>query len=241
MIAEDQFGYLKGRKVSTLLRIIDDVTDYCKQSDSPGLLLAVDFSHAFDCISKDYMLQTFKLFGFGDGFLRWVSTLMNDAVSCVGYCGWISESFPVEAGIRQGCPFSPLAFVLAIEVLAITLRGCSTIKGIKIKQNRPEDFIKLLTAIHADDITLFLEDEKDMRFAISIPEDFADISGLIVNKLKTEAMWLGRYRNRHQTFLGIKWTSKLKILGIIFSNDKCAPQIDDNWVGRVENCKRIIS
>ena len=37
----------------------------------------------------------------------------------VVYCGWISEYFAVVTGIRQGCPFSPLAFVLAVELLAI--------------------------------------------------------------------------------------------------------------------------
>ena len=47
---------------------------------------------------------------------------MADIKSCVAYCGWLSEYFAVEAGIRQGCPVSPLAFVLAVELLAIKRR-----------------------------------------------------------------------------------------------------------------------
>ena len=56
---------------------------------------------------------------------------MKDTKSCVSYCGSLSDLFAVESGIRQGCPFSPLAFVLAVQLLAIKIRDCKKIKGIK--------------------------------------------------------------------------------------------------------------
>ena len=68
------------------------------------------------------MIHTFKKIGFGPDFVKWVSVLMADAKNCVAYCGWISEYFAVEVGIRQGCPFSPLSFVHAIELLAVKIR-----------------------------------------------------------------------------------------------------------------------
>ena len=42
-----------------------------------------------------------------------------------------SDFFAVESGIRQGCPFSPLAFVLAVELLAVKIRESKDIKGTK--------------------------------------------------------------------------------------------------------------
>ena len=48
---------------------------------------------------------TFKKFGFGPDFVKWVSVLMADAKDCVAYCSWLSKYFAVEAGTRQGCPF----------------------------------------------------------------------------------------------------------------------------------------
>ena len=110
----DQVGYIKGRRVSTLLRLIDDVTDQLNVRQRPGLLLTIDYHQAFDRISKDFMVQTFKRFGFGPDFVKWVSVLMADAKSCVAYCEWISEYFAIEAGIRQGCPFLPLVLLLAV-------------------------------------------------------------------------------------------------------------------------------
>ena len=68
--------------------------------------------------------------GFGPDFVKWVSVVMADAKSCGAYCGWLSEYFAIEAGIRQGCPFSLLAFVLAVELLAVKIRQCENIKGL---------------------------------------------------------------------------------------------------------------
>ena len=39
--------------------------------------------------------------------------------------GWVSEPFEVLCGIWHECPFSLLAFVLAVELLAIKVRNSS--------------------------------------------------------------------------------------------------------------------
>ena len=100
VINTDQVGYIKGRSVSSLLGLIDDVIDQLNVSQKPGLLITVDYFHDyFDRISKDFMLKAFEKFGFGGDFVRWVSVLMRDAKSCVSYCGWHSDVFAVDSGI----------------------------------------------------------------------------------------------------------------------------------------------
>ena len=74
------------------------------------------------------MINAFQKFGFGVDFVKWVCIFMKDTKNCVSYCGRLSYFFAVEYGIRQGCP---LAFVLAVELLAIKIRDCKKIKGIK--------------------------------------------------------------------------------------------------------------
>ena len=60
VVSGDQVGYIKGRRVSMLLRLIDDVTDQLNVRQKPGLLLTIDYCQAFDRISKDFMTQTLK-------------------------------------------------------------------------------------------------------------------------------------------------------------------------------------
>jgi len=235
LVSEDQVGYIKGRSVSTLLRLIDDVSDHLNEQNKPGLLVTVDYTQAFDSISKDFMLCAFEKFGFGPDFLQWVRILMSDAESCIQYCGWMSEFFKAESGIRQGCPFSPLAFILAVEILAIKIKDVKDIKGIR---THVDEFVKI--TLYADDITLFLSDENEMHIALDIISQFSVFSGLYMNKRKSEAMWLGSKKNCTDTFFDFVWKKQLKILGVYFSNDKCASMVAENWTNRLENVKRLI-
>ena len=72
IISEDQVGYIKGRRVLALLRLIDDVTEQLNVQQKPDLLVTVDYSQAFDRISNDYMLRVFeeKKNAFGSDILQ---------------------------------------------------------------------------------------------------------------------------------------------------------------------------
>jgi hypothetical protein len=160
LVNEDQVGYIKGRNIATILRTIDDVINYLNKTGKLGYLLAIDFAKAFDSISKPFLLHTFKVFGFGNEFQKWVSVSLKGSTCSINYSGWLSNSFDVSCGIRQGCPFSPLAFVLAVELMAIKIR-CSSCKGISYPSFNHENQ-KLKIKQLADDTTIFLKDSTDM-------------------------------------------------------------------------------
>ena len=191
LINEDQVGCLKGRNISTILRNIDDVRDYLNRSDKAGCLLALDYCKAFDSISKDVIIEAFKLFGFGEQFTKWVKTLFSNTFSSINHGGWLSEPFKVNCGRRQGCPFSPLAFVLAVEILAIKIRN-SSIKGTELPKLKDlENNIKCRQL--ADDTSLFLKDENDINAASNVTEEFYSFSGLKLNSHKTKLMKIGHH------------------------------------------------
>ena len=51
-----QVGYIKGQCMAVLLCLIDDTIDQQNVLNKPGLLITVDYFHAFVCISKDFMM-----------------------------------------------------------------------------------------------------------------------------------------------------------------------------------------
>ena len=182
------------------------------------------------------MLQTFDLFGFGHQFKRWVSVIITDSYSSINHGGWISESFPVQCGIRQGCPFSPLAFILAVELLAIKIRN-SSISGISLPL--PEkDPVALKIKQLADDTTLFLNNSDDMVKANDILNDFSEISGLKLNTHKTKGMKLGTQEEENN--LPFTLNDTIKILGIYFKNKQAASNIEENWIRRIDAMHKTI-
>ena len=236
LINSDQVGYLKNRNISTVIRTIDDAIDYLNNSNKSGYLLALDYQKAFDSISKDFLLESFNIFGFGEEFRHWIKILNNDASSCINHGGWLSKTFPVKCGIRQGCPFSPLAFILAVELLAIKMRN-SQLKGIELPKLSEESKTLKIKQL-ADDTTLFLTDKEDMIVAAKIINDFSVFSNLKLNQGKTKAMQIGKRLNDEN--LPFKIVDKIKILGIYFTNTIRAQNIADNWEGRIDKMTRLI-
>lgn len=241
LVSEDQVGFMKGRNSSYHVRLIDDIIDYLKQKNKPGILFALDYKAAFDTISKEFIAYAFKKFNFGDYYVRWIEIMMNNTLSCVNYMGWVTESFEIESGIRQGCPLSPMTFILALELLALKIRSDLNIKGINLPDDlNNEQFSVVKLLLYADDLTLFVQDKQDLKNALTLVSYFSKFSGLAMNHNKSEAMWLGSKINCNEGGCDVNWKSSVKILGVHFQNNMCASNIETNWLPRVDKIKCII-
>ena len=76
------------------------------------------------------MFRTLQRMGFGPSFIRWVRLLYSNVRSSVLFNGYSTPVFFPSRGVRQGCPLSPLLYILTMEVLAVNLRGHPHICGI---------------------------------------------------------------------------------------------------------------
>ena len=90
---------------------------------------------------------------------------------------------------KTRCPLSDLICITAVEIL------------VEIKLNGSNHSIKISQL--ADDTTLFLKSKNEISIALSIMERFGNLSGLRLNRKKTEGMWLGRLRHCKEQFENI--------------------------------------
>ena len=49
---EDYTDFIKGKNIASNLRLFDDLGIFLNQKNKPGALVALDFSKAFDTLSK---------------------------------------------------------------------------------------------------------------------------------------------------------------------------------------------
>ena len=119
----------------------------------PGILLFVDFEKAFDTIEWEFIQKVLKLMNFGPIIRKWISILYNDVESGEINGGFMTNFFKISRGVRQGCPLSPLLFVLAVEILAEKIRQSSSCRGIELPHS-----VEAKISQFADDTTLICID-----------------------------------------------------------------------------------
>jgi hypothetical protein len=187
--------------------------DFTRLYNIPGIVAFLDFEKAFDTVNSNVIQETLEAFGVGETFKKWVKTVYKNSEACFTNNVYASPYFKLERGVRQGCPLSAYLFIMVVELLANKIRNTKDIKGIKIGH------IEIKIIQMADDTTVFVEDQISLENILKIINLFQLYAGLKLNKSKTEAMWLGSWRNSNDKPLGLKWVNEIHSLGIFFSYD----------------------
>ena len=175
IIHSNENAFVKGRSIFDAIRIIDDLMEYTKEEDLPGILVPIDFEKAFDTLNLNFLIRTPHKFNFGPSFIQWIRTLYKNVKSCVMNNGFTTGPFTLSRGVRQGDPLSPYLFVIALETLTIKIRNDDSIKGFKIGGETTK------LSLFADDMTCFVRDRESYASLFAILESFGSCSGLRVN------------------------------------------------------------
>ena len=164
---------MSGRFIGENIRLMYDLLDVTDSNNIPGQLISIDFEKAFDSLSHEFILKVLDKFNFGASIKQWINLFYNQASSSILVNGFLSESFNIERGCRQGDGLSPYLFIMCIEVLAMMIDNDEDLKGIQVAGK------EFRLSQYADDTVLFLDGSaKSMLAAFNILDAFANMSGL---------------------------------------------------------------
>ena len=203
----------------------EDVCDYVDRNGGKIGILNLDQAKAFDRVSHRYLFDVLEAFGFGPGFRSWVRLLYTDVLSRILVNGNVTAALQVQRSVRQGCGLSPLLYVLSVEPFARKVRGSSRVSGLQI----PGSSDRVKTIQYADDLSVLVRNEAEVRVALAVAELFHMASGALLNKEKSRGIWLGGLKGLYNHCFGINFTFEAsKCLGVLFSrNGGDLP--DFNW------------
>ena len=213
IIGPDQTCGVPGRTISSNLFLIRDLLEYVEREDIPLALLSLDQEKAFDRVDWGFLLRTLETFNFGPTFLRWIKLFYTNIESAVVINGWTSAFFQPSRGVRQGCPLSPLLYVITIEVLAVCLRTSPGITGVQL----PNSLEQFKCSGYADDTTVAATSDASIEETFTIYGQFERASGARLNRGKSKGMWAGSWKDRSDTPYGLQWVKDLPLLGATFN------------------------
>ena len=86
-------------------------------TDRNFFILFMDTAKAFDSVDHSFILESIRRIGMPDWFLRLVKGLLHCVRVRPAFRGAQDHWIPISRGVKQGCPLSPLLFVICYDVL----------------------------------------------------------------------------------------------------------------------------
>lgn len=206
----DQTCSILRRSITDSIILLRNIFDFIEQKNIPSVVLCLDQAKAFDRVSHDFLFKVLNAYGFGSSFTSWVKLLYTNTSSSILFNGHISTPFKIRSGVRQGCPLSPLLYVLCIEPFGCHIRCSPLITGLSLPGSK--ETVKVIQ--YADDTTLILTNKYSINNAFAIADTYCKVSGAKLNKEKCKGIWLGAWKFCQDKPHDIQWVNELKILGI---------------------------
>jgi hypothetical protein len=119
-VSKQQLGFVPKRLIEEATHLLELLQAYLDETDTEGLMLALDWEKAFDKVSWSYYHQAIKALGFGPKSASWTKIMANASnppTRRVKIAGQFSNPFTIKCGVPQGCAFSPLALLVVAESL----------------------------------------------------------------------------------------------------------------------------
>ena len=170
-VSKMQRGFLHGRSLLSNVVDVDYESMRVSLKHKRGMLVLFDFEAAFPSLSQELMMDCLCKIGLPQELLQAISCLYSNNEHILKLKGQRFPSFTATGGVRQGCPLSPLLFVICVDVL---LR--------KLQHFFPSSCIRA----YADDNAMVTPNfTRDGGKILALYKAFGEVSNLKLNLPKT--------------------------------------------------------
>ncbi len=136
-----------------------------------------------------------------------------------------SDLFPVHVGLRQGCPLSPVLFIIFMDRIS---RRSQVPEDVRFGEHT------ISSLLFADDVVSLAPSDQDLQHALGrIAAEF-DAAGMRISTSKSEAMVLSRKKVACPLQVGgvsLSQVEEFKYLGVLFTSEGRMEWETDRWIG----------
>uniref|UniRef100_A0A8C5MCG1 Reverse transcriptase domain-containing protein n=1 Tax=Leptobrachium leishanense TaxID=445787 RepID=A0A8C5MCG1_9ANUR len=129
LVHADQVGFVPGREARDNTMRTLQLMHHARRSSQALALLSTDAEKAFDRVDWDFISLSLTHIGLGPHLCTWIGALYGNTTARVCVNGVFTTPFAIRNGTRQGCPLSPLLFVVTLEPFLEAIRSNPDISG----------------------------------------------------------------------------------------------------------------
>jgi len=204
---KSQFGGIKNSSTAAALVCLHEcITAALDSNETIGVIvLAYDFSKAFDSLGHDVILEALSTNGFPTGFILWIRDYLTDRRQAVKVNEHVSCERNVVSGIPQGSVLGPYLFNIVVGSLTPVLPTTTIVK-------------------YVDDCTFVIPVRQDSLRSYDLEHNnmviWSHSVGLTLNLRKTKLLWIPKSPLCPPPSLpNVSSVENLTILGVSLSND----------------------
>lgn len=117
VITNSQGGWRKRRSTWQKIKILINAIQHSIEKKKEIHLIWVDLKKAYDSVSHERLFETLEKFGLDEKTVNIIKALTTGNTCRVLTALGATEKVRIERGVRQGCPLSPLLFLMFLEPL----------------------------------------------------------------------------------------------------------------------------
>ena len=205
-------------------------------AEEERLCFFLDTAKAFDSIDHEWALQVISRTGFPPWVINFVKGALHqvEVAPCMGRT--VGSGISIERGVKQGCPLSPLLFILAYDPLLFALSKVPHVSNFAF----------------ADDLALTCKRLDLIYPALSLITEFSSLSGLGINKTKSCVISSGSNKSqmvlsealKHCPWPGLPLRPSATHLGIVIGRDVTLEMVFESpfrkATDRINKCRSAV-
>jgi len=202
VLPESHCGFRGDRGTMDMIFCLRQTQEKCIEQNMPLYAVFIDFTKAFDTVSRDGLWQVLTKFGCPAKFVNIVKSLHSGMQASVAYGNNHSKEFAVTNGVKQGCVLAPTLFSLyLLAMLEVAFKDSSdgvfiqtrqiadlfNIAHLKAKTKTSQKIVREM--LFADDSALVAHDAQGIQRLVDRFSLASKQFSLKINIKKTECLY----------------------------------------------------
>ena len=187
LIYREQTCAVKGRTIQDSLHLVRTVVE---KVDGNAALINLYQSKAFNRVDHGFLVAVLSAAGFKLHFRIWIRLLYASPGVMVEVNGVRSEPFTLTQSIREGCPLSPMRYILALEPFLGKLKANPALRGLTLPGCNE---VARYTA-YADDVSVLVTSSAEVEEQSKEIGRYEAVTGAKINREKSVGLQLGSWK-----------------------------------------------